>query len=608
MVSISRLKVVAFYLPLLIIVFIYPYVCTDPYVMWMTMMICIIGTLAVGLNVLTGFTGLISLGHAGFFCIGAYCGALLGIRLGISFFPALLISVVFSGVVGVILAYTTLRVSGVYFAMVTIAFGLVVENIVNEWQSMTKGPTGLDGLPPVQIWEFKFKEQYYFYLIAITFIVVILLGKNLMQSKYGRGLRAVSMNVEGAEVSGINSLRFRMLATIFSAVCAGMAGCYFAYLNLFLSPRFFNFDLSILFLVIVIFGGLGTILGPIVGTIILLVLPEIIQKMAEYRLIVYGCVLLLVLIFMPAGVVGSVRELIEKIAPLLFRKKHEITDGKIEGKLSIHLLSRARLVLQENSQNTKDETLLEIRNITKRFGGLEALHNLQMAIKPNTIHSLIGPNGAGKTTLVNLISGIYQPTSGEVYFEGKRVDGLPNWTIGKMGIGRTFQRTKLFSDLSVCENVVMGFSGQIEYGLIRSFLHTKSMRREERLLRDKAIELLNFVGYMGDVDNVAKHLPFGHQRLVEIARALAVNPLLLLLDEPAAGLISNEIEGINKLVKKLREYGVTILLVEHHVEFVMAVSDVVTVLNYGEKLAEGRPEEVRKDPAVIDAYLGSTKH
>jgi len=606
MIYILRSKAVFFYLPLLIIVYIYPYIFTDPFVIWETMMVCIVGTLAVGLNVLTGFTGLISLGHAGLYCIAAYTGALLGIKLGITFFPALVISVIFTTLIGAILAFATLRVSGIYFAMVTIAFGLVVENIVTEWQDMTNGPTGLDGILPVQIWGVKFTEQYYLYLIVITFIVAILLGKNLVQSKYGRGLRAVSMNQIGAEISGINSLRIRILSCVFSAACAGVAGHYYAYLNLFLSPRYFNFDLSILFLVIVIFGGLGTILGPIVGTIILVVLPEILQQFAEYRLIVYGVLLLVVLGLVPTGIVGSLKQLVERFVPRIFRVKVEMVEGKNGREINDHLLGRGRLALKENGSNVRDNVLIEIKDLTKRFGGLIAINNFQMTIEPNTIHALIGPNGAGKTTLVNVISGIYRPTKGQVCFKGDRIDELPNWMIGKMGISRTFQTTKLFSDLSVCENVMVGFSQQIEYGLVRSLVHSPFMIREERVLREQALELLDFVGYKGDANNFAKNLPFGYQRLVEIARALAVNPSLLMLDEPAAGLTRKEISDLDNLINNIREFGVTILLIEHHVDFVMGISDKVTVLEYGKKLAEGNPEKMKRDPAVIEAYLGSS--
>ena len=592
------------YLIILFLIFIYPFAVKDPFYFWETMLICITGMVAVGLNLLTGYTGLISLGQAGLYAIGAYTGALVGIKLGISFFPALIISALFSAGIGALLAYPTIRVSGVYFAMVTIAFGLVVENILVEWHGLTKGPVGIDGIPPVQIGGFKLKEQYYFYLIALSFFACIILVKNLILSKYGRGLRAVGMSQIGAETSGINALAIRSLAFIFSAAWAGIAGHYFAYLNLYLSPEIFQFDTSILFLVTIIFGGLGTIIGPIVGTAILVILPEVLQRFAHYRLIVYGGLILILLFFMPQGLIGSLNQFLKRFAPKLFKARDVILEGRANVELSETLLNRGRLTNQGKKGISGNGYLIESKNITKQFGGLVAVNNLSMNIKPNTIHALIGPNGAGKTTLINVISGIYQPTSGEIYFRGEKIDHLSQSMVAQKGIGRTFQTTQLFGEMTVCENVMTGFYPHVQYGLIQSFLQTASMRKEEKNLKDWALELLNFVGYKGKSEESAKNLPFGHQRLVEIARALALNPYLLLMDEPAAGLTGKEIEELDNLINDIRRLSITILLIEHHVNLVMGISDTVTVLDYGRKISEGDPETVRRDPAVIMAYLG----
>ncbi len=579
------------------LIFIYPFVVKDRFYFWESMLICIMGMVAVGLNLLTGYAGLISLGHAGLYAIGAYTGALIGIKLGINFFPALLISVLFSAGIGALMAYPTVRVSGVYFAMVTIAFGLLVENILIEWHGLTKGPVGIDGIPPVKIAGFRVTEQYYFYLIAISFFASIILIKNLIHSKYGRSLKAVGMSQIGAETSGINALSIRSLAFILSAALTGMAGHYFAYLNLYLSPEIFQFDTSILFLVIVIFGGLGTILGPVVGTIILVVLPEILQKFADYRLIVYGGLLLVILFFMPRGVMGSLNQLLERLRPKA---------SNDEGGMSVvagEIRSREGLLDRGQLMNGNDN-LVEIKNLTKQFGGLIAVNDVSINIRPNTIHALIGPNGAGKTTLMNVISGIYKPTKGEIHFRKTKIDDLSQSMIARKGIGRTFQTTQLFAEMSVCENVMTAFYPDIRYGLAQSFLQTTSMRKVERKIREQAKELLNFVGYKGKSEELAKNLPFGHQRLVEIARALALNPYLLLMDEPAAGLTGKEIQELDNIVNNIRNFGLTIFLIEHHVNLVMGISDTVTVLDYGRKISEGNPDLVRRDPAVIKAYLG----
>jgi len=594
------------YLAILVLIFVYPFIVKNPFFFWETMLICIIGMVTMGLNVLTGYTGLISLGQAGLYAVGAYTGALLGVKLGMSFFPALILSTLFAAGIGALLAYPTIRVSGVYFAMVTIAFGLVIENILIEWHGLTKGPVGIDGIPPVQIGSFKFKEQHYFYLIALSLFACIILTKNLIQSKYGRSFKAVGVSQIGAETSGINALAMRSLAFIFSAAWAGAAGHYFAYLNLYLSPEIFQFDTSLLFLVIIIFGGLGTILGPIVGTGILVILPEILQRFANYRLIVYGGLILILLYFMPMGLVGWLNQFLRRIRPNLFTARDDFIEGKTEIKLSEALLIRGGLTIPGESKVAGNGFLLESKGITKRFGGLVAVDGLSMGIKPNTIHALIGPNGAGKTTLINIISGIYQPTEGEIYFRREKVDNLSPSVISRKGIGRTFQTTQLFGDMTVCENVMTGFYPHIHYGLIRSFLQTYSMRKEENEIREQALELLNFVGYKGKSEELARNLPFGHLRLVEIARALALNPYLLLMDEPAAGLTGKEIKDLDNLLNNIRKYNISVLLIEHHVDLVMSLSDTITVLDYGRKISEGDPETVRNDPAVIRAYLGSS--
>jgi len=581
------------------LIFVYPFIVKDRFYFWESMLICITGLVAVGLNLLTGYAGLISLGHAGLYAIGAYTGALIGIKLGMNFFPSLVISVLFSAAIGALLAYPTVRVSGVYFAMVTIAFGLLVENILIEWHSLTKGPVGIDGIPSVKIGAFKFTEQYYFYLIAISFFVSIILVKNLIHSKYGRSLRAVGMSKIGAETSGINALSIRSLAFILSAALTGLSGHYFAYLNLYLSPEIFQFDTSILFLVIIIFGGLGTVFGPIIGTIILVALPEILQKFSDYRLIVYGGLLLVILFFMPRGVAGSLNQLLKRLRskPLDDEVGIDAASGGI--RLRDGLLDHGRLV-------NGDSNLIEIKELTKQFGGLIAVNGISISIRPSTIHALIGPNGAGKTTLMNVISGIYKPTKGEIYFRGEKIHDLSQSMIAKKGIGRTFQTTNLFGEMSVCENVMAAFYPHIQYGLAQSFFQMPSMRKREREIEEQAEELLNFVGYKGKSEELAKNLPFGHQRLVEIARALALNPYLLLMDEPAAGLTVREIRELDNLINNIRNFGLTIFLIEHHVNLVMGISDKVTVLDYGRKICEGDPDSVRRDPAVIKAYLGGT--
>jgi ABC-type branched-subunit amino acid transport system ATPase component len=302
---------------------------------------------------------------------------------------------------------------------------------------------------------------------------------------------------------------------------------------------------------------------------------------------------------MPRGVIGSLNQLLKGLRPKPSNDEVGISVAAGGIKLRKGLLDRGRLM-------NGDGNLVEIKNLTKQFGGLIAVNDISITIRPNTIHALIGPNGAGKTTLMNVISGIYKPTKGEIYFREGKIDDLSQSMIAKKGIGRTFQTTHLFGEMSVCENVMAAFYPHIQYGLTQSFFQMSSMRKQEREIEEQAMELLDFVGYKGKSEELAKNLPFGHQRLVEIARALALNPYLLLMDEPAAGLTVREIQELDNLINNIRNFGLTIFLIEHHVKLVMGISDEVTVLDYGRKICEGDPDSVRRDPVVIKAYLGGT--
>ncbi len=546
---------------------------------------------AVGMNILVGMTGLVSLGHAGLFAIGAYTSAMLSTRAELSFWLSALAAIVLTGVVGAVLALAALRARGIYLAMVTIAFGIIVEQLALDQDEFTGGFMGISSIPYPSIGDFTLSSPYRLYLIACLAGVSLWLAGNLRRSRWGRALVAVRESWVAAESLGVSRYRMETMAFALSAALTGLGGALFASHNAFIAPGIFGFDLSILMLLFVILGGLGTVWGPAVGTVVLLVLPELIAGFTQIRLVIYGAVMLACLYFMPQGIAGFFEARIEERK----RRQRRLPDADVEA-------LQASIAARQPTGGA--EPLVEIAGISKVFGGLVALDSLNMEIRPGTIHSLIGPNGAGKTTLVNVLSGFYRPDGGQIRFAGRRVSGWSAHRMAARGVARTFQATRLFPQLSVVENVMVGLHAHLDHGLAPALVSTPAMRAEERRAEARALAALAFVGFPGDPLETAANLAFGHKRLVEIARALATHPVLLLLDEPAAGLTSVEIAALDGLITRIRDMGVTVLLIEHHMDLVMEISQRVSVLDYGRMIAEGRPEEVRVNPQVVEAYLG----
>lgn len=584
--------------PLLVVVlgillYTLPQMVANAYELRIWMLLLIYALVALGLNILTGLTGLVSLGQAGLFAIGAYTSAVLSTKFGFGLGTCIVVAMILSAAFGVLLSYPTVRVRGVYLTVITIAFGIIVENVVIEWSSLTGGPNGISSIPIPTMFGLPLEDTKFFYVLAILFLLAFLLHYNLIKSRFGRAMRAVSQSETAARTVGINPIVMRMMSFVIAAAFAGAAGAAYAFLNQYVNPDTFRFDDSVRFLLMVILGGSGTVIGPALGATILTFIPEYLQSFGEWQRFAYGVLLALVMFGMPMGIVGTVNLWISRFSK------------------SVNLRSRPWPCVNADTEallksgTAAGTTCLQTKDMTMAFGGLVANDKVSEVLKAGTVHSVIGPNGAGKSTFINCVSGFYRPTSGSIEFMGQIATTKQSHQLARMGLARTFQNTELFGDMTCLENVLVGADSRYCSGLFATLLRLPSYFRDERRYAAEARCLLEYVGLDDYAEEKARNLPFGHQRRLEIARALAMSPKLLLLDEPAAGLTHGEIEDLMKLIRNLASHQITVLLVEHHVDMIMAVSDHVTVLDYGKVIASGTVAEVRTNPAVIEAYFGT---
>jgi branched-chain amino acid transport system permease protein len=572
----------------------------------------IYGLTAIGLTLLMGLAGQVSLGHAGFFAIGAYTQAILTTRFDVASLPASIVAVAVTMVAGVLVGLPLLRLRGHYLALATLGFGIIVSVVATEWR-FTGATSGIFGISKPSFGGRTYDTaSEYFWLLAPVVLVGVLIARNIVQSRVGRALGAVNDSEVAAESLGVNTYRLRLQVLVVSAAYAAVAGAAFAHWLAVVNPNAANFPLSVKFLLISVLGGLGSVYGGVVGAFAVEGLDEVLGRLipqlipgatGEVELIGFGLVLTALVIFLPGGIYQAWRWVLNRVSQRSAAPGAEAPADQPAEVLPLPSGGGDSPLLAREGRPEPGTLLLEASGLTRRFGGVVAVDDVDLTVGMGEILALIGPNGAGKTTVFNMISGVLPPTAGTVSVGGRRIEGRKPHVFAEARATRTFQNLQIFGSMSVVGNVMVGRHLRSRAGLLAGALVVPALR-EERAIEAEARRIVDLVGLGADADRPAGDLPFGRQRLVEVARALASEPDLLLLDEPMAGLSGAERRELARLLRRLRAGGMGIVLVEHDVEAVLALADRIAVLDDGVLIALGTPEQVRHNPAVIAAYLG----
>ncbi len=548
---------------------------------------CIYWVLVSGLNLVVGFAGQIAIGWVALLTLGAYVTSVLAagtVMPELSPYLALLIAAAVGAVFGVIIGLPALRLRTFYFAMTTLGFATIVTQVALAWKSVTGGGVGVPG--PVLPWPFSSPWGFYYFCLALA-VLCTWVTTNIAGSRFGRSLVAIRDAEVAAEAVGISKPTLLVTVFLFSGAVAAIAGGLFASLQSYITPDAFTFDLSVLFFIAILIGGRGSILGPLLGTIILTALPEFAAPLVAWSTFLYAVLLLVIVLAVPGG-----------IADMLDFKNRRPLERHREIRPRPELL--AQILPPQAHPN-----LLKLDNLSLSFGGVRAIDGVDLEIRMGEVHGLIGPNGSGKTTTLNVISGYYAPQQGQVRLNDKILPSGAAAARAGWRLARTFQTPRLVGAASVLENVMMGATTAGRASFIESLLALPRHRRDEVQAYDAAMAALSAVGLDQLAFVRADRLQHSELRFVEIARALVLRPGFLLLDEPAAGLSVDEIKRLGALIVTISRQGTGVLLVEHHADLIFDICDRVTVLNLGKVLASGTPAEIRGHREVINAYLGA---